>query len=179
MRRDRVIVMAGDLSLEPDKPEEPVDPADFELGGIRDEVTSSFDDKRRARHLNGCWCRLKLGKGNPMHGGRGERPVCLRPGRMRPDQRRPAMHGALPIDPGQPDFDRPALWRETRRLEIDEISPKVGDAGSGGVLKLAQAVAELNPLDDLGQPVPAIELAPFALRGDHQLERHGEAGLAA
>jgi hypothetical protein len=44
-------------------------------------------------------------------------------------------------------------------------------------LKLAQAVAELNPLDDLRQPVPAVEVAPFALRGDHQLERHGEAGL--
>lgn len=44
-------------------------------------------------------------------------------------------------------------------------------------MKLAQAVAELNPLDDLGQPVPAVEVAPFALRGDHQLERHGEAGL--
>lgn len=61
----------------------------------------------------------------------------------------------------------------------NEISPKVGDAGSGGILKLAQAVAELNPLDDLGQAVPAIELSPFALRRDHQLERHGEAGLAA
>ena len=60
-----------------------------------------------------------------------------------------------------------------------EISPKVGDAGSGGVLKLAQAVAELNPLDDLGQAVPAVELAPFALCGDHQLERHGQAGLPA
>lgn len=72
-----------------------------------------------------------------------------------------------------------ALWRRRLILRAFEISPKVGDAGSGGVLKLAQAVAELNPLDDLGQPVPAIELAPFALRGDHQLERHGEAGLAA
>lgn len=44
---------------------------------------------------------------------------------------------------------------------------------------MAQVVAELPPLDDLGQPVPAVELAPFALSGDHQLERHGEAGLAA
>ena len=61
----------------------------------------------------------------------------------------------------------------------NEISPKVGDAGSGGILKLAQAVAELNPLDDLGQPVPAVELAPFALCGDHQFERHGQTGLAA
>ena len=45
-----------------------------------------------------------------------------------------------------------------------EISPKVGDAGSGGVLKLAQAVAELNPLDDLRQTVLAVEFAPFSLR---------------
>ncbi|TKA94511.1 DUF4102 domain-containing protein [Cereibacter changlensis] len=60
-----------------------------------------------------------------------------------------------------------------------EISPKVGDGGSGGGLKLAQAVAELNPLDDLWQAVPAVELAPFALRGDHQFERHGQTGLAA
>lgn len=44
---------------------------------------------------------------------------------------------------------------------------------------MAQADAELNSLDDLRQPVLAIELAPFALRCDHQPERHGEAGLAA
>ena len=51
--------------------------------------------------------------------------------------------------------------------------------GSGGGLTLAKAVGELNPLDYLGQPGPSVELAPFALRNDHQLERHGEAGLEA
>lgn len=34
-------------------------------------------------------------------------------------------------------------------------------------------------LGDLGQPFQAVELAPFDLRGDHQLERRGEAGLEA
>ena len=46
-------------------------------------------------------------------------------------------------------------------------------------MKLAEAVAELNPLDDLGQAVPAVEFAPFLLRRHHQLERHGQTGLAA
>ena len=44
---------------------------------------------------------------------------------------------------------------------------------------MAEAVAELNPLDDRGQAVPAVEFAPFLLRRNHQLERHGLPGLAA
>ena len=44
-------------------------------------------------------------------------------------------------------------------------------------MKLAEAVAELNPLDDLRQTVLAIEFASFFLRRHHQLERHGEPGL--
>ena len=44
---------------------------------------------------------------------------------------------------------------------------------------MAESVAELNPLDDLGQAVPAVEFAPFFLRRHHQLERHGQTGLAA
>ena len=38
---------------------------------------------------------------------------------------------------------------------------------------------EGNPLDDLGQAVPAIEFAPFLLRRHHPLERHGQSVLAA
>lgn len=44
---------------------------------------------------------------------------------------------------------------------------------------MAETVAELKPPDDLGQAVLAVELSPFPLRRHHQLERHGEAGLAA
>ena len=44
---------------------------------------------------------------------------------------------------------------------------------------MADAVAELNPFDDLRQSVPAVEFAPFLLRRHHQLERHGQPGLAA
>ena len=44
---------------------------------------------------------------------------------------------------------------------------------------MAEPVAELKPLDDLGQAVLAVEFAPFALRRHHQLERHGQPGLAA
>jgi len=46
-------------------------------------------------------------------------------------------------------------------------------------LNLADAVAELNPADDLRQAVLAVEFAPFLLRRHHQLERHGQAALAA
>ena len=44
---------------------------------------------------------------------------------------------------------------------------------------MADTVAELNPADDLGQAVAAIEFTPFCLGGHHEPERHGEAGLAA
>ncbi len=44
---------------------------------------------------------------------------------------------------------------------------------------MAEPVAELNPLDDLGQAVLAVEFAPFLLRRHHQLERHGQTSLAA
>ena len=44
---------------------------------------------------------------------------------------------------------------------------------------MAESVAELNPLDELGQAVLAVEFAPFLLRRHHQLERHGQPGLAA
>jgi hypothetical protein len=46
-------------------------------------------------------------------------------------------------------------------------------------LRLAEAVAELNPPDDLGQSVLTVELSPFALRRQHQFERHGQTGLPA
>jgi len=44
---------------------------------------------------------------------------------------------------------------------------------------VAEAVAELNPADDFGEAVPAVEFAPSRLRGHHQLEGHGEPGLSA
>lgn len=44
---------------------------------------------------------------------------------------------------------------------------------------MAETVAELDPFDDFGQAVLAVEFAPFALRGHHQLERHGQPGLSA
>ena len=44
---------------------------------------------------------------------------------------------------------------------------------------MAEAVAELNPCDDLRQAVLAVEFAPFLLRRYHQLERHGQAGRSA
>ena len=44
---------------------------------------------------------------------------------------------------------------------------------------MAETVAELNPLDDFGQAVLAVDFAPFLLRRHHQLERHGQTGLAA
>ena len=46
-------------------------------------------------------------------------------------------------------------------------------------MKLADPIAELNPLDDLGQAILAVELAPFFLRRHHQLEGHGQTGFAA
>ena len=60
-----------------------------------------------------------------------------------------------------------------------EICAKVGDALRGGILNVAETVAELNPLDDLGQAVLAVEFAPFLLRRYHQLERHRQTGFAA
>ena len=39
-------------------------------------------------------------------------------------------------------------------------------------------VAEFNALDDLGQPVLTIELAPFLLGRQHQLVGHRQRGLA-
>ena len=44
---------------------------------------------------------------------------------------------------------------------------------------MADAVAELNPADDLRQSITAIELSPFLLRRHHQPEGHGETGLPA
>ena len=44
---------------------------------------------------------------------------------------------------------------------------------------MAEPVAELSPLDDLGQAVLAVEFAPFLLRRHHQLEGHGQTGFAA
>lgn len=46
-------------------------------------------------------------------------------------------------------------------------------------MKLTEIVAELNPLDEFWEAVLTIELPPFLLGGEHQLESHGEAGLAA
>ena len=45
-------------------------------------------------------------------------------------------------------------------------------------MKLAEAVAELNPLDDLRQAVLAVELSPFPLRRHHELEGHCQSGPA-
>ena len=44
---------------------------------------------------------------------------------------------------------------------------------------MAEAVAELNPLNDFREAVLAVEFAPFPLRRHHQLEGHGQPGLAA
>ena len=60
-----------------------------------------------------------------------------------------------------------------------EIWAEVGGACSGRDLKVAEAVAEFNPLDDFRQAVLTVELALFLLRGHHQSECHGEPGLAA
>ena len=40
-------------------------------------------------------------------------------------------------------------------------------------------VVEFNPLDDLGQPVLAVEFAPFLPGRQHQLVRHGQRRLSA
>ena len=40
-------------------------------------------------------------------------------------------------------------------------------------------VAEFNPLDDFGQAVLAVELAPFLPGREQQLVRHGQRGLSA
>ena len=44
---------------------------------------------------------------------------------------------------------------------------------------MAETVAELNPLDYFWQAVLAVEFSPFLLRRHHQLEGHGQSGLAA
>ena len=44
---------------------------------------------------------------------------------------------------------------------------------------MAEPVAELNPLDDLGQAVLAVEFAPFLLGRHDQLEGHCQSGLSA
>lgn len=44
---------------------------------------------------------------------------------------------------------------------------------------MSDPVSELNPLDDLLQAILAVELSPFLLCGHHQLEGHGQPGLAA
>jgi hypothetical protein len=45
-------------------------------------------------------------------------------------------------------------------------------------MKLADAIAELNPADDLRQAVLTDEFAPFLLRRHHQLERQGRVANA-
>ena len=40
-------------------------------------------------------------------------------------------------------------------------------------------VAEFNPFDDFGQPVLAVEFAPFLLGRQHQLVGHRQRRLAA
>ncbi len=44
---------------------------------------------------------------------------------------------------------------------------------------MAEAVAELSPLDDLRQAVLAVEFSPFLLGGHHQLVGHGQSALSA
>ena len=46
-------------------------------------------------------------------------------------------------------------------------------------MKLGEAVAELNPLDDLRQAVLANEFAPFPMRRLHEFEGHDQPGPAA
>ena len=46
-------------------------------------------------------------------------------------------------------------------------------------MNVAESIAELNPLDNLRQAVPAIEFAPFLLRRHHQPESHGESRVPA
>lgn len=46
-------------------------------------------------------------------------------------------------------------------------------------MKLADAVSELNPADDLPQTVAAVDFAPFRLGGHHQPEGHGQAGFSS
>ena len=48
--------------------------------------------------------------------------------------------------------------------EIRVVCAKVGDAGSGGGLNLAETITELNPSVDLGKAVLAVEFSPFLLR---------------
>ncbi len=62
-----------------------------------------------------------------------------------------------------PSVVRPEFTVTAQRAGC-EICAKVGDARSGGSLKVEETVAELNPLDDLGQAILAIEFAPFSLR---------------
>lgn len=50
---------------------------------------------------------------------------------------------------------------------------------SGDCLKLADPIAELNPLNDLRLAALSVELAPFLMRRHHQLERPGQTGRAA
>lgn len=45
-------------------------------------------------------------------------------------------------------------------------------------MKLAEAVAELNPVEDLRQAVLAVELSPLLLRRHYQLEGLCQPGLA-
>jgi len=68
---------------------------------------------------------------------------------------------------------------QTCGVHRKEIRAEGGDAASGGGLNVAEPVPELNPFYDFGQAVLAVEFAPFALRRHHQLERHGQPGLAA
>lgn len=44
---------------------------------------------------------------------------------------------------------------------------------------MSNAVAKLNPVDDLRQSISTVEFAPFRLGGHQQLESHGEHGLLA
>ena len=46
-------------------------------------------------------------------------------------------------------------------------------------MKVDDAVAERNAFDQFGHAVAAIELSPLRLGRHHQLERHGQARLAA
>jgi hypothetical protein len=77
-------------------------------------------------------------------------------------------------------LDRQGVALMSGSASVDcEIWAKVGDARSGGCLRLAEPVAELNPLDDFGQAILAVEFAPFLLRRHHQLEGHDQTGLTA
>ena len=82
------------------------------------------------------------------------------------------------VHPGCTAFDVGVADSDTFDVSMKEICAKIGDAGSGGGLNLVEAIAELNPFDDLGQAVLAVEFAPFPLRREGGLVRKSQETLS-